>query len=109
MHSSVAVEPILPRVEGELEVALGLIDHPRRRRRVEDPQDRVAEAARIDVAQLDVAAVAVGRIGTPTLTNAIRAVGLANVLTAVAGIGDEVDARRRMPAQSSRTRTGARA
>ena len=89
---SVAIQPMPARIERELEMALGLVDHPRRRRRVEDPQDRVAKAARVDVAQFDVAAVTVGRIGVPTVTDALCAVGLADVLTAIAGIGDEVDA-----------------
>lgn len=89
---SVAIQPMPARIERELEMALGLVDHLRRRRRVEDPQDRVAKAARVDVAQFDVAAVTVGRIGVPTVTDALCAVGLADVLTAIAGIGDEVDA-----------------
>jgi hypothetical protein len=80
------------RIKREFEMALGLVDHPRQHCGVEDPQDRVSEAARVDVAHLDVAAVAVGCVGAPALSDALRAVGFAGVLTAVAGVGDEVDA-----------------
>src|SRR5690625_6906506 len=41
---------------------------------------------------LYVTAETVCLVSTPTQVNAFRAVGLANVLTAVAGVGDEVDA-----------------
>jgi len=38
-EESVAVEPMPARIERELEVALGLVDHPSRRCRVEYSQD----------------------------------------------------------------------
>lgn len=81
---------MFPSVEGELEMALSLADYPRRSRRVEDSKDRVAEAVRIDISQFDVAAVAITRVGVPTLTDSIFRVRLSNVLAADASIDDEI-------------------
>ncbi|MGI6798819.1 TetR/AcrR family transcriptional regulator C-terminal ligand-binding domain-containing protein [Gordonia sihwensis] len=76
---SVPVQAVLPGIQGVLEVALGFVDLSRRRRRIEHAQDRESEAHRIEAAQLDVAAVAIGRVSAPALTYAFRAVSPAQL------------------------------
>lgn len=63
----VPVQPVSAGVEGELEMALGGVERSGGSRRIEHSQQSEAEARRVDVAQFDVAAVTVGRIGVPSL------------------------------------------
>lgn len=76
---------------GVLKVTLGDVDVPRWGGRIEDTQEREAEAARVDATQLDVAAVPVRGIGTPALPDAFFAVGLIDVVPSISSVGDEVD------------------
>jgi len=78
-----------------LKTALGRIDHLRWRRGIEHAQEREAEAGRLKAAQLDIAAVPVGRVLTPPLNDALSAVRLTDVLAPIAGVGDQVDAGNR--------------
>lgn len=70
-------------------MALRLVNHPRWRCRVEHSQDGVPEGRRIHAAQLPVAAVAVGRIGAPTLPDALGSVFFADVLPAGNALRDD--------------------
>ena len=76
---SVPVEPMPACVQSVFEVALYLVDQLGWRRRVEHPKQREAEAVRVDLPQLDVAAVAVSGVDAPALTDPLCAVGLADV------------------------------
>ena len=78
------------RVQGALEVALRGVDRMGWRRWIEHPQQGESEAIRVDTPQLDVSAVAVGGVDTPALADALRTVGLTDVLAAVEGVELEV-------------------
>jgi len=88
---SVAVESVAAGIEGELEVCLGGVDGSGRGGGVEHPENREPETCRVQVAELDVAAVTVGCVGGPALQDVLSSVGLPNVVPTVAGVGDEVD------------------
>ena len=66
-------------------------DLPSRCGGIEHAQHRETEAGRIHVAELHVAAMAVGRVRRPALQDVLGAVGLADVVPPVAGVGYEVD------------------
>ena len=87
----VPVQSVASGVHRPFEVALRLIDRPSGSRGVEDPEKREPESRWIQSAQLDVAAMAVGRVDAPSLVDVLRAVGLADVMASIAGVGDQVD------------------
>ena len=74
-----------------LEVALGSVDLTSRCGGIEHAEHRETEAGRIHVAEFHVASVAVGRVRRPALQDVLGAVGFADVVPPVAGVGDEVD------------------
>ena len=82
-------------VQSVFEVALCLVDQRGWRRGIEHPKQREAEAVRVDVPQLDVAAVAVSGVDAPALPDPLCTVGLADVLASVERVGNQVDADHR--------------
>src|SRR5690625_2141871 len=65
--NSVAVQSVSTGIESVLEVALVCVVLSCGPRRIEHAQNRQPEAHRIEATQLDVAAVAIGRVSAPAL------------------------------------------
>src|SRR4051794_16676047 len=92
--SLVPVQPVLAGEQGPLEVGLGLVGLGGGNAGAEDAQDAELEVASVggvkagEIAQGDVAAVAVAGVGGPAAEDALAAIGFADVELSGAGVGD---------------------